>query len=397
MKYNLTIAPLDKQAAADKKVGLESRMKYSLVLFRAVGALAMSAVGVGTYVPNGAFSAPSTGGNDVQAILQTANPGLTAPLTAVWNATLSDGSSGFASAVFTVPSYAPDQGFHMPQGLGVDLVASTVAATATLTGDGTNVADGTTVQIGGITYTFKSALTGAAYQVLIGASEDASITNLINAINYTGTPGTDYVDNGGPNPQVTAGTVITAHAVTLTAIVPGTAGNSLVSVVTGSHLSFGTATFANGADAAGKNFRSIGTLVAMAGGSPGVELDLFVLPAATDWHLIDYPIMKNINPGNVTSVAIPNRYKAAGTVKKGRGGMPSVSLSSNQSTFAMDLARLAGQEVAIMVEDWDNDRVLSMRTLAQTVLNTDGGKRGGGNEEVITTAEGMASQFGVFC
>lgn len=53
--------------------------------------------------------------------------------------------------------------------------------------------DGDTVAVAGVTFTFKTALTPTAKQVLIGGSADAARANLTAAINNTGTEGTDYV------------------------------------------------------------------------------------------------------------------------------------------------------------------------------------------------------------
>jgi len=49
-----------------------------------------------------------------------------------------------------------------------------------------------TVTIGAVVYKFKTAITAAANDVLIGASTSDSIDNLVAAICRTGTPGTDY-------------------------------------------------------------------------------------------------------------------------------------------------------------------------------------------------------------
>lgn len=127
-----------------------------------------------------------------------------------------------------------------------------VAASAVLTSDNTNVANNATVTIGAKTYTFKTALTPAEGEVLIGGSADASLLNLKNAINHTGTPDTDY-KCAAVHPTVTAG-VIAAHALTLAAKTAGLAGNDLASTETSAHLSFAGATFVLGEDALAVTF-----------------------------------------------------------------------------------------------------------------------------------------------
>lgn len=121
------------------------------------------------------------------------------------------------------------------------------AATAVLTSDNTNVADGATVTIGSKVYTFKTALTPTEGQVLIGADADASLLNLSRAINHTGTPNTDY-KCAAANTQVSASATVTAHAITITALVSGAAGNSIAVDESSTHLSWGAATLTSGTD-----------------------------------------------------------------------------------------------------------------------------------------------------
>lgn len=123
-----------------------------------------------------------------------------------------------------------------------------IAATQTLTSDNVNVSDGEQVVIGVKTYTFKTALTPTEGEVLIGLDADASLLNLINAINHTGTPGTDY-SCAAANTQVTAASSVTTHTFAVTAIVAGAAGNSIASTESSAHLSWGATTLTGGADA----------------------------------------------------------------------------------------------------------------------------------------------------
>lgn len=125
-----------------------------------------------------------------------------------------------------------------------------VAATGTLTSDATAPADGDTVTIGGTVYTFKTALTPAAYEVLIGGSAANALSNLKKAVNVTGVAGANYAAGTRRHPTVAAG-ALTSTTLVVTAYVPGTAGNAIATTEASSHLSWGAATLATGADADG--------------------------------------------------------------------------------------------------------------------------------------------------
>lgn len=129
----------------------------------------------------------------------------------------------------------------------VNFFSTGVAATGTLTSDNTNVADGAAVVIGNKTYTFRTALTPTEGEVLIGADADGSLLNLINAINHTGTPGTDY-SAAAAHTQVSAAASVTSHAFLITALVVGVAANSYATTENSNHLSFGAATLTGGHD-----------------------------------------------------------------------------------------------------------------------------------------------------
>lgn len=145
----------------------------------------------------------------------------------------------------------------------VSAAASLIAASGTLTSDNTNVADGETVTIGSTVYRFKDTML-AAYDVQIGADADASLLNLIKAINASGTAGTHYFAGTLIHPTVSAATSVTAHAFAVTAKTKGTVGNSIASTETSGHLSWGAATLANGADTSASDFT---TAVATAAGT----------------------------------------------------------------------------------------------------------------------------------
>lgn len=120
-------------------------------------------------------------------------------------------------------------------------------SSGTLTSDNTNVADGATVVIGSITYTFKTALSAGptvAYEVLIGSDADDSLLNLKKAINHEATEGTNYSTGTVAHPLVTCGAVA-AHAVTVTSKDPGSENNAVGTTETSSHLSWGATTLSD--------------------------------------------------------------------------------------------------------------------------------------------------------
>lgn len=102
-------------------------------------------------------------------------------------------------------------------------------AAGAITSDGTALADGDTVTVGSITYTFRASLTGQpAYSVSIGGSASGSLLNLQWAINQNGTVGSNYAAGTLANPDVHAPTV-TSTVLTLAARKGGSAGNVALS------------------------------------------------------------------------------------------------------------------------------------------------------------------------
>ncbi|MFZ1005532.1 MAG: hypothetical protein WAN65_01765, partial [Candidatus Sulfotelmatobacter sp.] len=122
-----------------------------------------------------------------------------------------------------------------------------IAATGVLTST-QDYANNETVTIGSHVYTFKTTLTGAADEVLRGVSEANTMANLVAAINGAAGAGTAYGTGTVKNTDVTA-TTDGVHAVTVTAITPGSAGNSIASTETAVHASWGGTTLAGGDDA----------------------------------------------------------------------------------------------------------------------------------------------------
>lgn len=104
-----------------------------------------------------------------------------------------------------------------------DDVGSKASGTLTLTDQPAN---NETVAIGGKTYTFQTVLTDVDGNVLIGGTTEASLDNLVNAINLGPGAGTTYAASTTAHPTVTAqdGAGLT---VVVTANDEGTAGNAI--------------------------------------------------------------------------------------------------------------------------------------------------------------------------
>ncbi len=97
---------------------------------------------------------------------------------------------------------------------------------------------GDTVTVGTQTYTFVTALssTPTANEVLVGATEAASLTNLANAVNGGSGAGASY---GAPTvANTSASALATPTSVAFTALAKGTAGNGIATSSTGTSNAF---------------------------------------------------------------------------------------------------------------------------------------------------------------
>lgn len=109
-------------------------------------------------------------------------------------------------------------------------------------------AAGDTVTVGTQTYNFVTALssTPTANQVLVGATEAASLTNLTNAVNGGSGAGVTYGSTTVANTSASA--AATPTTIVFTALVKGLTGNEIVTTQTGSGANtFGAADLLGGA------------------------------------------------------------------------------------------------------------------------------------------------------
>jgi hypothetical protein len=136
------------------------------------------------------------------------------------------------------------------------LAAPFLAATDILTVNGGAISNNETVTVGltntaaPAVYTWKTALTGAAYEVLIDTSEVQALQNLMNAINQGPGIGTKYGTGTIANASVLAST-LPATQLEVQALIAGSAGNSIAATETMAHGAWASATLAGGADIPG--------------------------------------------------------------------------------------------------------------------------------------------------
>ncbi len=144
------------------------------------------------------------------------------------------------------------------------LTEAKAVSSLTLTG---NFTDGNSVLIGATTYTFRETV-GAAYTVHIGANAEATIDNLVAAINKAAGEGTDYGTGTVVHPTVTA-VKGAADRMDITAKSIGVAGNAIdteefssVASWTGAHMASGVDSIAREVVVAGTAEGNVDNLVA---------------------------------------------------------------------------------------------------------------------------------------
>ena len=117
-----------------------------------------------------------------------------------------------------------------------------VAASGKLVSTETAVEDGEKVIIGATVYTFKTTLStdpAVPYEVLIGASATAQMTNLVAAIMGNEGEGTTYGTGTVAHPTVTAA-IADTDDIDLTAKTKGVAGNLIATTDDSAELSWGS-------------------------------------------------------------------------------------------------------------------------------------------------------------
>ena len=195
-------------------------------------------------------SSELTGLANLQAAVNAgAGSGTTYSTPTTQNANVTASGAGATTVLFTANS--PGTGGNFITGVAsAGSFASLDFTGGTNTGAAPVATAGNTVTVGTQTYTFVTALstTPTANEVLVGATEAASVANLANAINGGSGAGVTYGSTTVTNTSAVAvaGTSGTLSTLTLTALAKGLTGNSIATSETGAANTFGGSVLAGG-------------------------------------------------------------------------------------------------------------------------------------------------------
>lgn len=219
---------------------------------------------------------------------------------------------------------------------------------------GTNVATNTTVTIAGVPYVYVGKLNNTVpYQVMVASTFDGSMSNLIAAINAGAGGGKNYSAITYPNPAATAGLlaggafVVSANANNY----PGTYGNSIAVAVTGTNLTWATATN-----------RAV-PISYLQGGADAVQ-------GATNTIASSVPYGAIINDGLMTdqgSTLWANNFMNGGVISNGVGSF----LLNAQTATLTNGSLTAGGDVSITANTLEMSNLVLQagRTLTLQVTN----------------------------
>lgn len=234
-------------------------------------------------------------------------------------------------------------------------------ATALLSSNNTEVADGATVTIGGVTYRIVDTMTQINDVQRDGTTADTTLQHLIDAVNHTGTEGTDYFTGTEINPLASAGSIV-SHEITFTNKVKGVIGNSTTKASTSANLTWDAggagSTFSGGADAVVNE-----VLIGSNGDDSLLNLKKAINNEAGEGtkYSTGTVINPDISSSAVSSHALTMTAKVAGTSGN------SLAKSTDEATLDWD-----GVGATFTAGAWSGDSTLTNLVAAIGKINTGG-------------------------
>lgn len=262
------------------------------------------------------------------------------------------------------------------------MVAGTHAVSV-LSSSGTRI-DGETVTIGTTVYTFKDALTGTAYQVKIGATEEATLANLKLAINRTESGnGSAYTSGTAEHPSVVA-VASDATTVTVRGRVPGTSLNATATTETGANLSWADTTLGGGTGASDAGVTTGAATVTLG------SITYTVVDALSETYGADaiaYQVVKGANEAAMLDnlkLAVNGTGTAGTNYSTGTVAHPYLIATTNTDTVQTFVSRTVGDAAATAVVN----ALATTETMANTAFadTTFGGGTGNSNPAVTSDA-----------
>lgn len=242
-----------------------------------------------------------------------------------------------------------------------------VAASGTFTASGA-ISDGDTVTVGPLVYTFKTTLTGAAYEVFINGSTAAALTNLKSAVNLTGTIGTDYGTGTVLHPTVKA-TTLTSTTLLFVSKNFGTGGNSIATTETGANTSWSASTLLGGIT--GNQIIISGMIPALYNGNflitSIIDANNFTVDASTNSTGLNFAI----NPGAATTFGQTSDFRV------GHNGIGvGTNDNYNESCIITNNFCVGNQNNNILVEDNGFIPVNNASYIISNNVSVNGGQAG---------------------
>jgi hypothetical protein len=220
-----------------------------------------------------------------------------------------------------------------------------VKATGTLTMNTEQPHDGDTVIMGNTTYTFKTALTPTAGQVLIDDTTEHSMDNLIAAVSGGAGEGTKYA-TGTLSQGAVVVTKANADSMLVTYGTFSFLGNQYDTAGTATHATWGAATLTGGIDPQAANDVLIGA-------DAQASIDNLVLAITAGVDTSKYGTGTVANPLATAAKTTPSTMTATNKVLGAIGNATAVAETLADGSWASDATFLTGGVDGTVGNQWD--------------------------------------------